>query len=341
MTLDEIIAQIADHLPSEDMAALAYLNEQAEQYSDHEFAAEITRACARMMMDYIPADEQAQAFDDMLEEIVYPILDGLAEAQNLVHAGADEEALSVLEALIGRLDAIIDQGLFQNDATTEYYCFGEPFEELLFMYMNRPEHQVEPCMVPFMEVYDLYGKLLLAQGQARAAAHVLKQAARWNPCDATVLCDYADALAEMGDEDGFLSTVKEAFKVAYSGEGLARCYCTIGRYFMNQNMDNEALGCTLLGLQYDEDNPAIHAQITAIQEKTDGTAQAPTFEDMMALCDRYGFNIGADDLVVGIACHYGETFFQKGDGEQAEYFLEIAYELTEDDTVKSMLDQIQ
>ena len=94
-------------------------------------------------------------------------------------------------------------------------------------------------------------------------------------------------------------------------------------------------------MQYDEDNPAIHAQITAIQEKTDGTAQAPTFENMMALCDRYGFSSGADDLVGGIACHYGETFFQKGDEEQAEYFLEIAYELTEDDTVKSMLDQIQ
>ncbi len=60
-------------------------------------------------------------------------------------------------------------------------------------------------------------------------------------------------------------------------------------------------------------------------------------DDFEAYSKKYGFPIGADDVVVGLAYDYGKRFLEEKEYEGAKYCLGIAYELTDDENVKKIL----
>lgn len=61
---------------------------------------------------------------------------------------------------------------------------------------------------------------------------------------------------------------------------------------------------------------------------------------MLATCERYDIPFGPSDLVIGVAYHYGEEFLKHDNAPAAHYFLTIAYDLTEDEDIKAILDKL-
>ena len=55
---------------------------------------------------------------------------------------------------------------------------------------------------------------------------------------------------------------------------------------------------------------------------------------------QYGFPMGADKDVLGIAHAYGTGFLKDGNDEGARYCLSILYELTQDEEVKKIIESI-
>lgn len=340
MTLDEILAQINAGLPGTPEEDIAYLEEQTEAYADSEFAKEVARACGRLIYERIPEETKKDTLEKIMAEELRPINDALEEAKGLLEAGDVDAALAAMEALTEKLDAAKTSGLFQDDAASEYYCFNEPFEELLYMHLHQPSRDVRRSAIPFAEAYHLYGGLLMEKESFRAANYVLKEAVRWNPSSAKIRFEYGESFKAMGDMDHFLEITRDTFAVAFRPDDLARCFRNMGYYLSEQEAWNEAAGCYVLSMQYDDKAPMAAHELTYIESKSDGTAKAPSAEDMLATCERYDIPFGPSDLVIGVAYHYGEEFLKHGNAPAAHYFLTIAYDLTEDEDIKAILDKL-
>lgn len=340
MTLDDILKQITQGLSGDSEADIAYLNEQAQAYSDHEQAQEIARACGRMIYERMPEDARKKAFNAMVDEDLRPIEEALNEARTLLQAHDLEQAQTVLEGLVDKADDAKKRGLFQDDALSEYYCFSEPFEEMLFMFRKKPEREVRRSVIPFAEIYSLYGQLLLERGEARAANYVLKEAVRWNPANAAIAFAYADSFKKLGDMEQFMEITRGIFPYAFRPADLARCYRNVGDYFINNEQWAEAKGCVLFSLQFDEDAPMAQQQLADIDEKTDGDVVAPAIEILEALAAIHDFPLSADENIVQLSYMYGQSFLKQNNNDAARYFLTIAYGLTEAEEIKLILEKI-
>ena len=66
----------------------------------------------------------------------------------------------------------------------------------------------------------------------------------------------------------------------------------------------------------------------------------PTAESMKAIAKKYGFPVGADRDVLGLAFAYGKYFAEEGNNEAARYCWEILYDLTNDEKVRKMMDRL-
>ena len=251
MTFDDILKQITEGLSGDAEQDIAYLNEQATAYSDHEQAQEIARACGRMIYERLPEEERQKAFDAMMEEDIRPMEAALSEARALIAANDLEKAQTVLEDLVDKADDAKKRGLFQDDAMSEYYCFSEPFEEMLYMFRKKPEREVRRSVIPFADIYSLYGQLLMARGDDRAANYVLKEAVRWNPANAAISFDYAASFKKLGDMEKFMKITRGIFSYAFRPADLARCYRNVGIISSTTNngqrpRDAFFLGCNLM-----------------------------------------------------------------------------------------------
>lgn len=340
MTLDAILKQITEGLSGNVEQDIAYLNEQAQAYSDHEQAQEIARACGRMIYERLPEEERKKTFDAMMDEDIRPMEDALHEARSLLQAHELDKAQTVLANLVDQADDAKKRGLFQDDALSEYYCFSEPFEEMLFMFRKKPEREVRRSVIPFAEIYSLYGQLLLERGEARAANYVLKEAVRWNPANAAIAFAYADSFKKLGDMEQFMEITRGIFPYAFRPADLARCYRHVGDYFINNEQWAEAKGCVLFSLQFDEDAPMAQQQLADIDEKTDGDVVAPAIEILEALAAIHDFPLSADENIVQLSYMYGQGFLKQNNTDAARYFLSIAYGLTEAEELKLILDKI-
>ena len=340
MTFDDILKQITEGLSGDAEQDIAYLNEQATAYSDHEQAQEIARACGRMIYERLPEEERQKAFDAMMEEDIRPMEAALSEARALIAANDLEKAQTVLEDLVDKADDAKKRGLFQDDAMSEYYCFSEPFEEMLYMFRKKPEREVRRSMIPFADIYSLYGQLLMARGDDRAANYVLKEAVRWNPANAAISFDYAASFKKLGDMEKFMEITRGIFSYAFRPADLARCYRNVGDYFIHHEQWAEAKGCILFGMQFDEDAPDAKKALAYIDEKTNGEAVAPAIEIMEALAAIHDFPLSADENIVQLSYMYGQGFLNQNNTDAARYFLGIAYGLTEAEELKLILDKI-
>ena len=95
----------------------------------------------------------------------------------------------------------------------------------------------------------------------------------------------------------------------------------------------------IMGDQFDKDAKQTQAELYYIQQVT-GKTFNPSMKDFEEYSKKYGFPIGADNDVIGLAYNYGKRFLEDKEYEGAKYCLGIAYELTEDEEIKKVLDTI-
>ena len=336
MTYDEIMRKITQGLTGDASVDMPYLKEQMENYKRHEMAQEILRACGRLMYELIPADKKEE-----LSKVIGNEMKGveatLDEIRYNVYKQNITTAMKLSEALVEKIDK---NPMFQNDAVSEYFTFNEFFEELLYVVYNKPQKTIRKAEIPFSEVYLQHGSLLFEQKRYMEAREVLAKARRWNPANAKIAFEYMETYKVLGEIDQFLALTKETFKYAFRALDLARCYRNLGYYFIENEMYKEAAGCYLMSLQYDRDNKTAQSELYYIQSKAPQGFTEPTLEEFKEYGNKYGFPIGAYDDVLGIAFSYGKRMAQDGQTEGAVYCLEIVYELTDDESIKEMIENL-
>lgn len=331
MDFDTIIKSITSGLTGNAEHDIKYLQDQCEKYKDHEYGKEIMRACGRMIFDLLPQDKK-DMLNLALDNDNNAIEETLKEIRFNIQERDYKKALKISKTLVKNIEKM---NMYQNDAVSEYYCFNNIFEELLFKHYNKPEKNVRYSNIPYSKIYFTYANLLFEFKKYKEAQEYLEKAIRWNPMDCNLQFEYAEIYKCTKNYDKFFELTKNCFKCVYNSADLARCYRNLGYYFIEKGLYTVAIGCYMLSIQYDETVIA-QSQLYYIHTKAPN-CKRPDMKEMQVFSERYKFPIGPYDDVLSLALTYGQKMLEDGRVDFAIFFLEIFYELTGDKNVEEIL----
>ena len=172
------------------------------------------------------------------------------------------------------------------------------------------------------------------------ANQALEKALRWNPMSAKIMFEYAETFKILGQMDRYIEVSRRAFTVAYMKNDVARAYRNMGYHFIEEEKYQAAIGCYLLSLQYDKELKNAQSELYYIHQKTEGTVKQPTIEELVKIAEIEGIPMEVDHDVLGIAFAYGKHFLEDGEITGARAMFEIVYNLTDDESVKDILDKL-
>ena len=341
MTYDEIMKSITKGLTGDFETDCEYLEEQREKYKNHELGKEIIRACGRILYDILPEDKKEEIAKAVQNEEL-SVESVLEEVQFNIYKKNYKKAYTLIKALVEDVENLEKEGVFQDDSVNMYFNFNNPFEEILYRFRNEPEKDIHISDIPFAEIYLRYGSLLFEMERYKDAQEILKKAIRWNPCSAQIAFEYAETFKVIGDLESFFEISVNTLKIAYTPESVARCYRNLAFYFVEKELWSEAMACNIMSLQYEPDSKNAMSEMYYIQQKANGLVSEPKGEDFEKYGKKYGFSIGADEDILGIAYSHGKYFLELGEDEfeLAKFFFTIFYELTEDEEIKEIIDEI-
>lgn len=329
---DEIMREITSGLSGDHENDIKYLREKSEEYKDHELGKEIIRACGRMMFELLP-DDAKEEIGSLISKENKGLETTMEEVRFNIYKKDFDKALQIIEPLILKHEEL---NMFNNDSVSEYYCFDEPFEEILYRKMNNTEKTFRRAEIDYAEMYLTYGSLLFEMKRNDDAISALKKAMRWNPANAFIAFEHAENYKIKGDIETFKELTKKIFKIAFRRKTLARCYRNMGYYFVEKQMYSEAMNCYYFSLMF-EDSPSAQSELFYISSQTGVELKDPSKEELENTFRMNDIPFGADDDVLKIAYTYGKACYESGEYEPAEYFLEIVREFIDDDNIDKMI----
>lgn len=336
MELEKIISNITAGLTGDTQSDIAYLKQQIEEHRQHEYAQEITRACGRILYRLMPQEDKTE-YQELMERQQMGMEATLEEIQFAVFRKEYKRAEQMLRTMIDKFET---GGMFRNDQLTEYHSFYEPFEEVLYRFVDRPKKKLHNLELPYARIYHEYGMLLLEQGRYEQAKGVLHKAVRWNPANAQIAFDYMETFKKTGDIASYFRLTQKAFFYAFRREDVAHCYRNLGYYFVQKKLYQAAMGCYLMSMDFDSEDQTAPSELYYIQAVTKKTVNQPTQQELESYAKEYAFPIGADQIVVGMAWKMANKYLAAEKYDAAVYYLKIVYDLTEDEEAKKKLDQI-
>lgn len=332
MTYEEIIKKIQAGLSGDKQQDQAYLKQQMEEYKDHRYNHEIVRECGRMLYDLLD-DAQKEKFVRSIEQDTEHIRSALKEVEYFLSKKDAAKANEVIEPIIKSMS---QETMFKNDSKNVFYSFNEPFENVLYEYLEKPEQNVQRASIPYSDAYYDYARVCLELGEQQKAQEALKKAIDWNPMSSKVQLLYMESMKE--DLERFFAFTKFAFQIIFHKPDLAKAYRNLAYYFDQKNLQRIAYGCHGISLQYEASEESVN-YMNALNEQ-DWFSQ-PSMDEMREFAKKYEFPIGPDQQVVGLAYGYGKQCFEEGVKDGAKYFLMIAYDLTAAPEAKELLDQME
>lgn len=333
---DSIMREITGGFTGDPASDMKYLQEKCEEYKNHEMAQEILRACGRLMYEMIPEDKKEE-MNKALNKDLTGTDAALEEIKFNIYKKNYDKALKMIEDLVKKVEEL---NMFQDDQMSEYHLFDEFFEEILYRHIYNPTKDLRrPEMIPYTEIYALYGSLLVELKRLDDAREALQKGLRWNPINFQIMAEYIETFKMEGDMDKFFEKTVEAFRIAIHAPEVARCFRNLGYYFVEKKLYSEAIATYLLSTRFDKDSKQVQSELYYINQVSGGVKE-PSFDDIKVYSEKYGFPTGAHEDVLGLAYAYGKHFMEEGQNEPARYFISILYELTQDDDVKKMLETI-
>lgn len=229
----EIANEIKSNITGNPELDRDYVLTQLVKYKDHPNSDEISRLCAKLMVQAMPKD----GFEDLKNELndkvdVWLFL--LQQVRNDISCGHLEEALAAVEELADAADEYMKAGRFKNDSINKYFCFNNPFEESLYAISHGSEIAVRNLRIPFAETYFLYGNLLVEFERYEDAKKALEKGMRWNPAYTDIQIEYAECMGRLDDMEAHKKYMISALNLSYTPTNIARAFRGLGYYFIEK-----------------------------------------------------------------------------------------------------------
>lgn len=329
MNLQNILDSIQNGLTGNRKEDIEYLLEQEQAYKNHEEAYVILSFCSRLMLDIMPEDT-TQILPEITAEKVKDILDHVRF--NMFKDDFDT-ALHISEDLVRRVES---SDVYQQEDKEGFFDFSEPMEELLYAFDKNRIGEITYASIHYSEIFFVYADLLHRANRIEEARTYFEKAMRWNPANCKIAFEYIDIFQEQGEEKQFYERTLQEFKYAFKTEDLAICYRNLGDYYAENEQYTIAATCYMISLSYNENDRFIAASLNQIENIAPEEFQAATPD----LLEQYGLPQGANEDVVGLSMYFGQRAFEKGELETAYYFLSIRYNLTEEEELLELINDI-
>jgi len=329
---EDIIKEIKSNLGSNKDLNRQYLSSQVEVYQDHPYNKEIIKEISRLMWDCLSEDEKQEYIDISNEENT--IMDILNDIYYDIENGNYEKPLENLNEFMKTFP-----GMFEDDKVSEYHYFTNPLEEILFRkYIGaKKELRYIPDNQPLLDLYYVYGFLLLETKDYENAERYLKKANRINPVSARIILELTEIyrMHTYNYNEYFIRTT-DALQYAYYPQDIARCYRNLGHYYIEENQMKTAMALFIYSMEY-EASPLAYTEIKYIQSKNDNM-ELPLNECIKIIEDKK-IQIGPNPFILETLDEFIKEYDQNKLYNQLLYFLELKFDLTNDSqTLKQIQD---
>lgn len=330
---EEIIKEIRSNLGSNKDLNRQYLSSQIEVYKDHPYNKEIIKEISRMMWDCLSEDEKQDFIEISQKE--NPIMDILNDIYFDIENGNYETPLKKLDEFMATFP-----GMFEDDKVSEYHFFTNPLEELIFRKYIGAKKEVRyiPDNQPLLDLYYVYGFLLLEDKQYEKAEEYLKKAIRINPVSARIILELTEIYkVHTYTFNEYVIRTSDALKYAYYPQDIARCYRNLGYYYVEENQMKTALALYLYSMEY-EASPLAYAEIKFIQSKAENLELS--LNECIEIIKGKNIQIGANPFILdGLNELIGE--YEKNElYNQLLYFLELKFNLKSDEETLAKINDI-
>ncbi|MBQ6511478.1 hypothetical protein [Methanobrevibacter sp.] len=323
---EEIIKEIKSNLGENNELNRRYLTAQLDVYRDHPYNIEITREISRMIWDCLSQDEKEE-FREITEKENH-LMDILNEISPDIESGKYETALEKLDSFIENYPP-----MFEDDTVSEYHYFTNTLEEILFNEYIGAEKSIRyiPDNQPLLDLYYIYGFLLLEYNQLDKSEKYLKKALRINPVSARIILELSEIykIHTYTLNKLFIFT-SDALKYAYYPNDIARCYRNLGYYYIEENQMETALALFKYSMNY-EMSPLAYVEINYIQSKNPDLKL--TSRECEEIIKNKNIQLGVNPFVLETLEKLGSEYEKNLLYNQAGYYYKLLYEITKDEKI--------
>ena len=335
-TFDQIMTEITSKLTGDPKVDVKYLMEQGEVYKNHNYSKEITRAIGRIIFEIVP-DDIRDEFNKVFNNNNLGIEKVLEEANFQLYEKNWDKALKIIESLIKRIE---EMNWYNDDAVSEYHSFNNFFEEIIYKEIFKPSKKIRGIPENYADVYFKYGIILFELKKYDEAKNALEKANKYNPINVYILFELSEIYKMNKNWDKYLEINKKCLELAYDSTALARCYRNYGFYFVEMDKYEIATVLFFLSMHFDQNAKIAQSELLYISQKTGKNIKQPDAEEIEKILEDIGLKLGANEIILGIAMSIAFEALNKNNNEIAKHFFEIFYDLTKDEEIKKLIDNI-
>lgn len=330
---EEIIKEIKSNLGTNKDLNRQYLSSQIEIYKDHPYNKEIIREISRMMWDCLSEDEKQEFIEVSNNE--NPIMDILNDIYFDIENGNYETPLHELDKFMETFP-----GMFEDDKVSEYHFFTNPLEELIFLkYIGlKKELRYIPDNKPLLDLYYVYGFLLLESKQYEKAEEYLKKAIKINPVSARIILELTEIYkVHTYTFNEFIIRTSDALKYAYYPQDIARCYRNLGYYYVEENDFRTALALYIYSMEF-EASPLAYAEIKYIQSRSKVEL---SLNECIEIIEGKNIQLGVNPFILECLDELIFEYEKNNLPNQVRYFLELKFDITNDEKILNKINKIK
>ncbi len=330
---EEIINEIKSNLGENKDLNKKYLSSQMDVYKNHPNNKEILKEISNMMWDCLNEFEKEE-YKQIIENKTQ-LMDILNEVAYEIENGKSKVALE-------KLDKFIDEykSPFENDDDTEYHFFTNTLEELIFMRYIGSKNEIKyiPTNQPVLDLYYIYGFLLLEDKQFEKSEKYLKKAIKINPVSSRVILELSEIYKiHTYTYNKYYMFVSDALKYAYYPQDIARCYRQLGFYYIEENQMEIALALFIYSMEY-ELSPQAYSEINYIQSKN--SELKLNLDECINIIKNKNIQLGVNPFVLDTLYELADEYEKNRLYSQSLYYYEIIYDLTNDENILEKIKNI-
>lgn len=330
---EDIINEIKANLGGNKDLDRRYLSSQVEKYKDHPYNKEILKEISRMMWDCLSDEEKLEYIEITNNE--NPIMDILNDVSYDIEKGEYKLALNKLDKFMESF-----QPIFEDDKVSEYHFFTNPLEEILFYTYIGAEKEVKliPDNQPLLDLYYIYGFLLLETQKFDKAEEYLKKAIRINPVSSRIILELCEIYKlHTYNYNKYYMYASDALKYAYYPSDIGRCYRTLGYYYVEENQMKTALALFTYSMEFDL-SPMAYSEITYIKSKNNIEL---TLEESIDIIENKNIQLGPNPFILKTLERLANEYEENMLLNQSIYFYELLYALTNDEKISERIGDIK
>ena len=331
---NEIISEIKSNLGSNSQLNKQYLSDQMEVYKDHPDSKKILKEISKLMWDCL-SDEEKEEYIEIYEK-ENPLMDILNNIYFDIEDGNYETALHELDEFMKTFPV-----MFEDDTINEYHYFTNPLEEIIFQKYIGAEKELKyiPDNQPILDLYYVYGFLLLETKNYDKAEEYLKKAIKINPVSARIILELTEIYKmHTYTLNEFVIRTNEALKYAYYSQDIARCYRNLGHYYIEENDMKTALALYIFSMEY-EASPLAYTEIRYIQTKSNNMELS--IDECKKIIQSKNIPIGPNPFILESMDELISEYKENKLYNQLLYFLDLKFDLTKDDEILKMIEEIE